>query len=387
MKKLAKLPRGEGSFNYRSNGTIEFKKYVHVNNGTIRAVVYGNTERECMEKMRQKETEIKERGKFTSDQLLGEALEMWINKVKKNTLKKQSYNRLMGAARQIQKADFGHRFYGEIGTTELQNFIDHLIEQRYAWGTIKKAYDLLRAFYRYMSIKEQFRDPMALVVMPRKDNVKFDGREIQWFEEEDIQKFTDACGARWNTGRLKYKYSYAIAANIYLGLRGGELLALQWKDVDFEKNTVYVSKTLIEYREKNGKTKFEVQESTKRDKNRYVPMNSKAKNFLLKHLNECEFTEPDDYVISTYNRKTTTLKNLSDVIGNIEEEANTTVRANNTHILRHTCASLYFRAGVPIETICAILGNTREVCEKTYVHFAEEQLKNAASKIVPIIEL
>jgi site-specific recombinase XerD len=75
------------------------------------------------------------------------------------------------------------------------------------------------------------------------------------------------------------------------------------------------------------------------------------------------------------------------MIGVIEEEGGTKVRAHNTHILRHTCASLYFRAGVPIEMICAILGNTREVCEKTYIHFVEEQLKDAAAKMVPVIEL
>ncbi len=28
-----------------------------------------------------------------------------------------------------------------------------------------------------------------------------------------------------------------------------------------------------------------------------------------------------------------------------------------------------------------MLGNSREVCEKTYVYFIEEQLKDAASKI------
>lgn len=386
MKKLAKLPRGEGSFNYRQNGTIEFKKYVHVDNGKIRVVVYGKTEQECMEKMRAKESELKEKAKFCSTELLGDALVDWVNNIKKPTLKRQSYDRLLGSAKQIKKTDIGHRYYVDVTAGELQNFIQDLVDQRYAWSTIKKSYDLLRAFYRYVSARDQIRDPMLLVVMPRRTNVKVEAKEIEWFEEDDIKKFTDACGLRWNTGRLKNKYAYALAANIYLGLRGGELLALQWQDIDFEAGTIYVSKTLIEYRSGN-KTKFEIQRSTKKDKNRYVPINSKAKDFLLKHKAECEFTEPTDYVLSTSNRKTTTLKNIGDAIRNIEEEADTTVKSYNTHILRHTCASLYFRKGVPIETICAILGNTREVCEKTYIHFAEEQLKNAASRIVPIIEL
>lgn len=387
MKKLAKLPRGEGSFNYRPNGSVEFKKYVHVDNGTVRIVVYGKTEQECMEKMRKKEAELKEQSHFKSTQLLGEALVEWVNKVKKNTIKKQSYDRLLGTAKQVSNADIGHRFYTDVTTKELQDYIQRLVDKRYAWSTIKKEYDLLNAFYRYTAERDQFRNPMTLVVMPRRSNVKVETKEIEWFEKDDIDKFVKACGARWNTGRLKNKYAYALAANIYLGLRGGELLALQWQDIDFEAGTIYVSKTLIEARNDNGETTFTVQPSTKRDKNRYVPINSKAKDLLLKHKAECEYTEPTDYVISTSNRKTNTLKNLSDMIQNIEEEGGTKVRAHNTHILRHTCASLYFRAGVSIETICAILGNTREVCEKTYVHFAEEQLKNAASQIVPIIEL
>ena len=156
--------------------------------------------------------------------------------------------------------------------------------------------------------------------------------------------------------------------------------------MDFDANTVYVCKTLIEYRDTEGKTHFEVQNSTKRDANRYVPINSKAKELIQKYRDVCEFTDPDDFVISTANRKTNTHKNLSDMIKKIEEDGDTTVKAHNTHILRHTCASLYFRAGVRVEVICKILGNSREVCEKTYIHFVEEQLKDAASQTVQAID-
>lgn len=77
---------------------------------------------------------------------------------------------------------------------------------------------------------------------------------------------------------------------------------------------------------------------------------------------------------------------MSDAIKQIEISAGTKTKSYGTHILRHTCASLYFKNNVPIEVICAILGNTREVCEKTYVHFVEQQLAVAAHKI-DVIEL
>ena len=125
---------------------------------------------------------------------------------------------------------------------------------------------------------------------------------------------------------------------------------------------------------------FEVQNSNKTSKNRRVPISAPAKKLLLEHRMKSTFTEPTDFVICTKNRKPTTAKNADDTIKAIQKNSGTKVQGASTHTLRHTCASLLFKAGIPIEMICQILGNSREVCEKTYVHFAEQQMKAAASK-------
>ena len=137
-----------------------------------------------------------------------------------------------------------------------------------------------------------------------------------------------------------------------------------------------------------GKTQFVVQKSTKRDNVRYVPLNSKAKELLLKHKKISQYNSPSDYVISTRNRKTSTLKNINDTVKAICKNGELEVQNASSHSLRHTCASLYFRKNVQIEIIAKILGHSVEVCRKTYVHFVEEQLKNAASKIdINVVEL
>ena len=115
-----------------------------------------------------------------------------------------------------------------------------------------------------------------------------------------------------------------INSIIQLGCRAGELLALQYKDIDFEAGTIYISKTLIETEnpayDKNNpelmkeqgikRTLFAVQKNTKTDRNRYVPMNNKAKELLLAHRAVSKYTDSDDFVISTRNRKTTTIQSL-----------------------------------------------------------------------------
>ena len=389
INKIPKLPYGEGSIYVHNDQLLAYKKSIKLPDGrTIRKTVFAPTPAECMKKMRVAEKEYEKITTQSAKLTLVDAILTWLETTHKQTIKPQSYQRLVGVARnQIESSDIGHVRYQDITSDEIQNFITTLNDNKYSHSTIKKAYNLLGAFYKYVSARDHIDNPMLLVKMPKASNILAETREVEWFEQDDIDRFIETCGVRYPNGRLRFKYGYILAANIYMGLRGGELLALQWKDINFDKGTVYVSKTLIEYRDlDNNKTHFEVQNSTKRDTNRYVPMNSKAKELILLYRNNCEFIEPDDFVISTANRKTNTLKNLSDMIKSIEEMGETKVRAHNTHILRHTCASLYFRAGVRVEVICRILGNSREVCEKTYVHFVEEQLQDAATMTIKAIE-
>lgn len=400
-KELPKLPYGQGTFFYHSN-SIGYRKRIKLDDGTHETkTIYAKTTKECMEKMSQYEKDLKRKIHNDSNKLLCDAMDDWIETVKKPTLKSQSYTRLKSTVKnQIEESDIGHFKYKSISSNELQQLINGLNNKNYSHSTIKKTYDALNDFFRYMSAKEKFDNPMLLVVMPTTNNIKAETKTIEFFEQEDIDKFISVCESKYNTGSYKFKYGYALAANIYLGMRMGELLALQWKDINFDNNTIYVCKTLIEennpeydkdnpklMKENNiRKVRFVIQQSTKKSKNRYIPINSKAKDLLLKYKNISKFTEPEDYLIFTQNRKTSTIKNISDTIKAMEIEAETNVQASGTHILRHTCASLYFRAKVPIETICQILGNTREVCEKTYIHFIEEQLQEAASQI-DVIEI
>lgn len=388
VSKIPKLPYGEGTIYVHNDKLLAYKKSIKTPDGkTIRKTVFAPSPAECMKKMREAERELEKTNISNNKMLLIDAIYKWLEHTHQPTIKPQSYQRLVVTARnQIEPSAIGHIRYQDVTGDEIQQVINELNQNGLSHSTIKKTYNLLGAFYKYVCLRDHFDNPMLLVNMPKVSNVLAETKQVEWFEKEDIDRFISACDIHYPNGRLKYKYGYILAANIFMGLRGGELLALQWKDVDLEANTVYVCKTLIEYRDKDGKTHFEVQNSTKRDNNRYVPVNSKAKELILKYRDTCEFTDPDDFMISTANRRTNTHKNLSDMIKKLEEDGGTTVKAHNTHILRHTCASLYFRAGVRVEVICKILGNSREVCEKTYIHFVEEQLKDAASQTVQAID-
>ena len=275
--------------------------------------------------------------------------------------------------------------------------INNMNDGHYTHSSIKKVYDALNDFFRYISKRDQFYNPMGSVVCVSKYNTIKEAKEVDYLDQNDMKKFIAQAMAVWeSSGNPRYRYGNVIVANLYMGLRIGELLALRWRDVCFDKDYVVVNKTLIEeknplYDDSNPekmkslnikKVIFRVQRSTKTGKARKVPLNNASKKYLLYHLNQTEYDKTGDFVVATRNGKSTTPKNIQDAIASILKNADTKMQSSNTHIMRHTCASLLFRNGIDLNTIARILGNSEEVLRKTYVHFDDDNLK----RIIEMIE-
>ena len=230
--KLKQLPWGEGNMSITKAGTIEYKKVIKLEDGShVRKSVNGRTQRECLDKMKAVEIQLlKEGPKRKYRRILKDELLSWLEKVKKPVLKVQSYQRLKSTINnQIINSPIGHLRYQSVRTEELQNLMDILNEAGLSHSTIKKTYDCLNEFYRYVSARDKFDNPMLLVIMPTVNNVHAVSKEISFFEEDDIKKLIEEAGIRYHTGRLKYRYGYIICANMYLGLRIWGRLFLRYR--------------------------------------------------------------------------------------------------------------------------------------------------------------
>lgn len=231
-------------------------------------------------------------------------------------------------------------------------------------------------------------NPMLTVVMINQENIIKERKKIEFFDDGDVKLFLEEASTilSWSK-QPKYQYGFCLCANIYLGMRGGELLALRWKDIDFEKGTIYIHENLQLVNNPNGNPKqvYETQ-SLKNYQNRHIHMNKRAEHFLKLQKQYSAYTKPDDYVCCTRDGKHAAITYLSSNIKRIEREAGMKVQAHGTHVIRHTCASLYFRRGVRIELIASLLGHSIEVCRTTYVHFVEEQ-KKAAVELIDDFEI
>lgn len=393
-----KLGKKQGTVYQLENGKFRHKKMVITEQGKRKEMcVTGSTIQECLKKMALKDRQLEQKKDYKINTPLADAMYMWVKNVKAPTLVPQSIKSLNKTIKnQIEPSDIGHMRYQSVTTEELQSLINKLnLVDHYSKSTIKKTYDALNAFYRYTSTVHKFDNPMELVVKPSETNIIKPTKEIHYLSEEDTKKFIMAALSTYSDGDLIYKYGPMIAANLFLGLRISELLALQWKDINLEENYITINKTLITMDnpaydstqpEKMRKNKIYknievIQHFTKNKKTRYVAINSSARELILYYRKSLEEYSPENYVLQTRNGNTTNVSGIAKTLAYIQKRAGIENKITGTHELRHTCASFYFANDIPIEVICAILGNSREVCEKTYVHIIEKNKREAAAKI------
>lgn len=390
---IPKLPYGEGSISLRADGSYVYKKNIDKKP----VFVYGKSVQEVMRKMKAKEKELSEKQIEDIKETLSDAMHEWLKKHKANKLKSSSYDRLECTIKnQIDTSDIAHIRWQLITSDNIDEFINELINKEYSWSTIKKVYDALNDFYGHMADRKKIADnPMILVEMPTKENVKKKVKAIEFFTEEDIVKFiNEASKLMKHRNRPKYALGFGFIFMIFTGIRAGEAIALRWGDIDFENKTVMINKSIErvinrEYDESNpelmkkkGITKYiDKEDTTKTKATRLLALNKHAYEAITQMYKYAKFKEPTGFVFATETGVCNNISNMTRSLNAIQEKAEMSVQNSGLHVLRHTNASLLFKKNLPIEIIASLLGHSVEVCRETYLHFVQEQKAEAIQKL------
>ena len=390
---IPKLPYGEGSIVELKDGSLSYRKSIKGK----RTSVYGDTVREVITKMREKEKELEKQSRHKDNKTLSEALHLWIKKTKAGVLKPSSYDRIECTLRnQIDKSNLGTIRYQSITDEDIHDFINELVGKKYSWSTIKKSYDLLNEFYNYQTLRNYIDDnPMIFVTMPSKENVLKPEKEIEFFDKKDIALFMHEASKMMKHRNLpKWRLGQGLIFMLFTGIRVGEAIALRWKDISFKERTVLINKSIErvinrnydenrpELMEKRGVNRYiDFESSTKNQSRRLLALNSYALNAIMQVYKYTSYKDKDDYVYAVKDGDCNNISNMTKALNSIQEQAGMTVQNSGMHTLRHTCASLLFRKGLPVEIIANLLGHSPDVCRKTYIHFVQEQQADAVQQL------
>ncbi|WP_320912547.1 site-specific integrase [Eisenbergiella porci] len=164
------------------------------------------------------------------------------------------------------------------------------------------------------------------------------------------------------------------------GIRIGELCALQWKDIQFEKGTLAIRKTMQRIRTfetvwAEGKpvtrtgTKVVVAGPKSRNSNREIPL----PEHLLKLLEKMSGVK-EGYVMPGKKKEYTEPRTLQYRFQRILKELG--IPAFNFHMLRHIFATNCIMQGFDMKSLSEILGHSNvSTTMRIYVHSDMERKK------------
>lgn len=186
---------------------------------------------------------------------------------------------------------------------------------------------------------------------------------------------------RYSPGQVKKIIDYAMdnPSNVALGvlialttgIRIGELCALRFFDIDFDKGVIHITKTVGRILNINGLDRDSIKstsiiESTPKTKNsrRDVPIAIKMRN-ILKSFSA--ISKPDYYVCSG-TRHCCEPRTFRSQATNFIEKAGVSP-CLKFHALRHTFASTLIENGADAKTVSSILGHANvSITLNLYVH-------------------
>ena len=165
------------------------------------------------------------------------------------------------------------------------------------------------------------------------------------------------------------KYRDLFVFLLYTGLRKGEVAALTWDDIDFNKNVIRVNKA-ISFDTNRGSKK-----GTKNDTDRIIPILDKTRVILESRANKKE----SKYVFYKQDKE-----QLSDMaIKRMTESFKKETGVDFTlHQLRHTFCTMLYYSGISTKKAQQLMGHkSLKVTLEIYTHLDEEQEGNTAQEL------
>ena len=144
------------------------------------------------------------------------------------------------------------------------------------------------------------------------------------------------------------------------GLRGGEMRALEWRDVNLKERQLR-----IERNDWRGEVS-----STKGNRIRYVPLTQRLASALQQHQHLRSAR-----VLCGADGRPMTEHHLKDLLARIGRRGN--VRANGPHILRHTFCSHLAMRGAPARAIQELAGHRNLTTTQRYMHLSPHAVSDA----------
>lgn len=241
----------------------------------------------------------------------------------------------------IKKHDY-QRFVDDMSAQYSKNYVDSIVASTNM--IFKYAYDM-----KLIKVL-----PSEGIKRPKKKRTveELEDTEIhkKFLEKDELFQFLEV--AKNNHAPLNSFEVFTTLA--YTGMRAGELLALKWSDIDFDNNTISITKTY--YNPNNNKKKYQILTPKTESSIGKITVDANVMKMLHDYKINVQDNWKDElyvdnnFVFTDNNGYPLVIKKLSMWIQSIMSR--TDINKNiSTHSFRHTHCALLIEAGVHIKEI------------------------------------
>ena len=168
---------------------------------------------------------------------------------------------------------------------------------------------------------------------------------------------------------------FGIILCLYTGLRVGELLALEWSDVDLDKCELSVTKTCYDGRDEHGKVCRITDTPKTENARRRIPLARK----LIPLLKERKKRSQSKYVVGSENAPIS-VRSYQRSFELLLKKLN--IPHHGFHALRHTFATRAIECGTDVKSLSEMLGHKNPtITLKRYVHSFMEHKREYVNRM------
>lgn len=338
-----------------------------------RQVIYDKTYNGIQKKMREAQyADERAINVINTNMTLDEWYEKWMDTCKKNCRNntKETYAKHY---KRVQN-DLGWRKLNKLNLVVMQDAINKLRTDNERKNSKKILVDMLEKAVNADLIRKNVAKQINIVITKEQKKP----RRVLTVEETEI--FLEEA-------EESFYYNLFIVA-LETGMRVGELSGLQWEDIDFKKKVVHVRHSMTYFSNSEGKYVFELHPTKTNKGLRDIPLSAKAikalkqqrflKQTLIKDKEPVEGFE--HLVFVTKNNKPTTQFLITECINGVirkihKNHPDLVFEKFTPHCFRHTFATRYLEAEVPLKTVSALLGHTQlQLTTDLYMHVTQDAL-------------
>ncbi|MGJ0770227.1 tyrosine-type recombinase/integrase [Enterococcus avium] len=368
----------------KKNGTIAymFKAYLGIDPVTGKKKYTTKrgfkSQREAKKAYNRLMVQVEENDVVTNSQrLFSELADEWFEQYK-NTVRESTY-----VAQRLAYKKHIFPLFGNLKISKIS--IPYCQKQVNYWYSYYKKYSnligLTSSVFKYaLSLRLIRNNPMDAVIRPkRKKQIDEEHYSAPYYEKEELLAFLEIAK---NYPDPIYPIFRILA---FTGLRKGELLALRWKDIDFDKGTLSVKQTLATC--DKWEIKFQVPKTEK--SLRTISIDSETlqvikrwqlkqkENFLKIGIKPTK--DGEQLLFVSEENKPLYLDYVNHNLKIIIKENN--LKYITPHGFRHTHCSLLFESGASLKEVQVRLGHTDiKTTMDIYTHVTKRQTEETANR-------